>query len=52
MELCIFIVISLIPFFNLLKIEEVDIMDIIKDLIIEIIIQLIFGGINEPLAVE
>lgn len=53
MELCIFIVISLIPSITLLlKIMEVDNMEIIKTLIIEIFIQILFGGVSEPLAVE
>ncbi len=52
-ELCIFAVIPLIPYLiKLIYFKEVDIMDVIKDIIIEIIIQHFVGAISGPLAVE
>ena len=53
MELGIIAVIPLIPnLINSYTLMEVDIMDIIKTIIVEIIVEIIFGGINGPLAVE
>ena len=47
-----FIVISLIPYQLYYLIKEVDIMDVAKNFCTEILIQLICGGINDPLVVE
>lgn len=48
-----FLGIPLIPhLINLIKFMGVDNMEVIKNLIIEIIIQLLVGEINGPLAVE
>lgn len=53
MELAIITGISLIPnLINLYKLKGGDNMELIKELLLEIIVQIIFGGINEPLVVE
>ena len=52
MELYLLIIISLILLIKYKLFKEVDIMEILSSFIIEIIFNIVFGGINGPLAVE